>query len=65
MACECYLTSVDTEKAHQTLMVEDRRNVVEPLEAMEDITLVTGDDKKTTKIGTTLSKETRGELINF
>ena len=46
-------------------MVEDRRNVVEPLEAMEDITLVTGDNKKTTKIGTTLSKEIRGELIEF
>ena len=65
MARECYLTSVDTEKAHQTLMVEGRRNIVEPLEVMGDIALVTGDDKKTTMIGTTLSKEIRAELINF
>uniref|UniRef100_A0A2N9J3T5 Uncharacterized protein n=1 Tax=Fagus sylvatica TaxID=28930 RepID=A0A2N9J3T5_FAGSY len=65
MARECYLTSVDTEKAHQTLMVEGRRNIVEPLEVMGDIALVTGDDKKTTMIRTTLSKEIRAELINF
>uniref|UniRef100_A0A2N9HFN3 RNase H type-1 domain-containing protein n=1 Tax=Fagus sylvatica TaxID=28930 RepID=A0A2N9HFN3_FAGSY len=65
MARECYLTSIDTEKAHQTLMVEGRRNILEPLEVMGDIALVTGDDKKTTMIRTTLSKEIRAELINF
>jgi hypothetical protein len=65
MARECYLTSVDTKKVHQTLLVEDRKNVVEPLEAMEDITLIAGDDKKTMKIETTLPKEIRDELIEL
>lgn len=65
MAHKCYLTSVDIEKVHQTLMVEDRRNIAEPQEEMEDIALVTRDEKKIAKVGMTLLKEIKDGLIIF
>ncbi len=65
MARKCYLTSVDIEKVHQTLMVEDRRNIAEPQEEMEDIALVTRDEKKIAKVGMTLLKEIKDGLIIF
>ena len=56
MARECYLTSVSTEQAHQTLIMEERRNIAKPTEELEEAALIEGDEKKTTRIGTFMTK---------
>ena len=48
MARECYLTSTSTEPVHQTLIVEERQNIAEPTEELEEIVLIEGHEKKTT-----------------
>uniref|UniRef100_A0A2N9FLD8 Uncharacterized protein n=1 Tax=Fagus sylvatica TaxID=28930 RepID=A0A2N9FLD8_FAGSY len=42
MARECYLTSTSTEPVHQALIVEERQNIAEPTEELEEIILVEG-----------------------
>ena len=65
MVRECYLTSVSTDQVHQTLIVEKRRNFVEPTEKLEEITLIEGNEKKRTTIGTTMLEEVRGSIVQF
>ena len=47
----------ETEKTHQTLIVEERKNFAEPMEELEEVTLIEGDEKKMTKIGTAMPKK--------
>uniref|UniRef100_A0A2N9IZI8 Uncharacterized protein n=1 Tax=Fagus sylvatica TaxID=28930 RepID=A0A2N9IZI8_FAGSY len=67
MARECYLTSTSTEPVHQALIVEERQNIAEPTEALEEITLVEGlpNEKKTTRIGTSIKGEVRDSIVRF
>jgi ribonuclease HI len=65
MPRECYLTSVSTEQAHQTLIVEERRNIAEPTEELEEVALIEGDEKKTTRIGTSMPKGIRDSIVQF
>ena len=57
MVRECYLTSISTEQTHQTLIMEEQRNYAEPTEELEEVRLIEGDEKKITKIGTTMLKK--------
>ena len=63
MARECYLTSISTEQVHQTLIVEERQNIAEPIEELEEIVLIEGNEKKTTRIGTSMTKEIRDSIV--
>ena len=65
MARECYLTSVSTEQVYQTLIVEERQNIAEPTEELEEVVLIEGDEKKTTRIGTSMTKEIRDSIVRF
>uniref|UniRef100_A0A2N9F1B6 Uncharacterized protein n=1 Tax=Fagus sylvatica TaxID=28930 RepID=A0A2N9F1B6_FAGSY len=65
IARECYLTSVSTDQVHQTLIVEERRNFAEPTEKLEEITLTEGNEKRKTRIGTTMPAEIRGSIVQF
>jgi BarA-like signal transduction histidine kinase len=67
MARECYLTTVSTEQVHQTLIVEERQNTAEPTEELEEIVLIEGNKKKkkTTRIGTSMTKEIRDLIVSF
>lgn len=65
MEREFYLTSVNTEKTHQTLIVEERRNFAEPMEELEEVTLIEGDEKKMTKIGTAMPKKVWDFIVEF
>ena len=65
MARECYLTSVSVEQTHQTLIVEERRNFAEPMEELEKVTLIEGNEKKITKIGTAISEKIRDSIVEF
>jgi hypothetical protein len=67
MARECYLTSTSTESVHQALIVEERQNIAEPTEELEEIILVEGlhNEKKTTRIGTSIKGEVRDSIVRF
>uniref|UniRef100_A0A2N9EPX2 Uncharacterized protein n=1 Tax=Fagus sylvatica TaxID=28930 RepID=A0A2N9EPX2_FAGSY len=65
MARECYLTSVSTNQVHQTLIVEERRNFAEPTEKLEEIALIEDDEKKMTRIGTTMPEKIRGSIVQI
>uniref|UniRef100_A0A2N9GJ57 RNA-directed DNA polymerase n=1 Tax=Fagus sylvatica TaxID=28930 RepID=A0A2N9GJ57_FAGSY len=65
MARECYLTTVNAEQVHQTLIMEERKNIAEPTEELEEIVLIEGDEKKTTRIGTSMAKEIRASVVSF
>ena len=45
--------------------MEERQNIAEPTEELEDIVLMEGDEKKTTRIGTSMVKEIRASVIGF
>ena len=63
MVRECYLTSVSTEQTHQTLIVEERRNFAKPTEELEEVAVIEGDEKKTTRIGTTMLERIRNAIL--
>jgi hypothetical protein len=65
MAMECYLTFVSTEQAHQSLIVKERRNITEPTEKLEEVALIEGNEKKTTRIGTSMTKGIRDSIVQF
>uniref|UniRef100_A0A2N9H5N8 Uncharacterized protein n=1 Tax=Fagus sylvatica TaxID=28930 RepID=A0A2N9H5N8_FAGSY len=65
MAKECYLTTVNAERVHQMLIVEERQNIAEPTEELEEIVLIEGDEKKITRIGTSMAKEIRASVVSF
>jgi hypothetical protein len=65
MARECYLTTVNAEQVHQTLIVEEQQNIAEPTEELEEIVLIEGDEKKTTRIETSMAKEIRASVVSF
>ena len=43
----------------QTMSIEERRVVVEPIEVLEDISLEEGNLEKFTKIGTSMDEKTK------
>ena len=57
MARECYFTTVNAKQVHQTLIVEERQNIAKPTEELEEIVLIEDNEKKTTRIGTSMTKE--------
>uniref|UniRef100_A0A2N9GXC3 RNase H type-1 domain-containing protein n=1 Tax=Fagus sylvatica TaxID=28930 RepID=A0A2N9GXC3_FAGSY len=67
MARECYLTSTSTEPPHQALIVEERQNIAEPTEELEEIVLVEGlpNEKRTTRIGTSMTEGVRDSIVRF
>ncbi len=65
MARERYLTSVSTEQTHQTLIVEERRNLAEPIEELEEVIPIEGNKKKITKIGTAMPKKVQHSIVEF
>jgi hypothetical protein len=65
MARGRYLTSVSTEQTHQTLIVEEWRNLAKPIEELEEVILIEGDEKKITKIGTAMPKKIRDSIVEF
>jgi hypothetical protein len=47
------------------LIVEERRNFAEPTEKLKEITLTEGNEKRKTRIGTTMLAEIRGSIVQF
>ena len=49
----------------QTMSIEERRVIAEPTEVLEDIPLEEGNLEKFTRIGTSMKKKTKQDLIQF
>ncbi len=47
------------------MIVEEWRNFAEPTEELEEVTLIEGDEKKLTKIGTAMPKKVRDSIVEF
>ena len=54
-----------TDEQAQTMNIEDRRVVAEPIETLEDIFLDEDDPGKSTKIGADLEGKIKKDLIYF
>ena len=49
----------------QTMTIEERRIVVEPTEVLEDVSLDENNPKKLTRIGASMEKKTKQDLVQF
>ena len=64
-ARECYLAMMALDEQVQTLSIEERRVVAEPIEVLEDVLLQEDDPEKFTRIGTCIKEKAREDLIQF
>ena len=49
----------------QTMNIEERKAATEPIKVLEDIPLDKGNPKKFTRIGTSMEKKTKQDLVQF
>ena len=64
-ARECYFTMMDLDEQVQMISVEEIRFVAEPTEVLEDVPLEEGNPEKFTRIGTSMEKKTKQDLVQF
>ena len=62
---ECYLAMLAIDEHMQTMSIEERKVVAEPIEALEDIPLEEGNLEKFTKIRTSMEEKTKQDLVQF
>ena len=60
---ECYLAMMALNEQVQMMSIEERRFVAEPIEVLEDISLEEGNPEKFTRIGTSMKKKTKQDLV--
>ena len=56
---ECYLAMLAMDEHVQTMSIEERRVVSEPIEVLEDIPLEEDNPEKFTRIGTSMEEKTK------
>ena len=64
-ANECYLAMLAMDEHIQTMSIDERRITTEPTEALEDIPLDKSNPKKFTRIGASMEKKMKQDLIQF
>ena len=62
-ARECYLAMLATDEQNQTMNIEERRVVAEPIEVLENILLQENDPKKFIIIGTSMKEKVKKDLV--
>jgi len=62
---ECYLAMFAMEKQVQTMNIEERKVVVEPIEAIENIFLEENNPERCTRVGVDLEEKTKQDPIRF
>ena len=65
VARECYLAMLAMDEHVQTMNIDERRITVEPTEVLEDIPLDESNLEKFTRIGTSMEKKTKQDLVQF
>ena len=56
---ECYIAMLEMENHQQTMCIEERQTMVEPVEELEVVTLDESRPERTTRIGTLASQPIR------
>ena len=64
-ARECYIAMLEMENCQQTMCIEERRTMAEPVEELEVVTLDESRPKRTTRMGTLASQPIRQALVSF
>ena len=64
-AQECYIAMLEMDDQQQTMCIERRRTIVEPVEELEEIILDNSRLEWTTRVGTLASWPMRQELMAF
>ena len=64
-AKECYLAMLAMDDQVQTMNIEERRVIVEPTEALENISLDKNNLKMCTRVGADLEEKTKQDLVPF
>ena len=64
-ARECSLAMLPTDEQVQTMNIEEKRVVVEPIEVLEDISLDENNPERCTRVGADLEGRVKGDLIQF
>ena len=64
-ARECYLAMLAMDEQAQMMNIEERRVVMEPIEALENISLDEENPEKSTRIGADLEEKIKKDLIRF
>ena len=62
-ARERYLATMALDEQVQTMSIEERRFVAEPIEVLEDIPLEEGNPEKFTRIGTSMKEKMKRDLV--
>ena len=62
---ECYLAMLAIDEHMQTMSIEERRVTAEPTEVLEDVPLDENNPEKFTRIGTSMEKKTKQDLVQF
>ena len=64
-ARECYLAMMALDEQVQTMSIKERRFVTKPTEVLEDIPLKEGNPEKFIRIGTSMKKKIKQDLVQF
>ena len=64
-AQECYIAMLEMDDQQQTMCIEGRRTIVEPVEELEEIILDDSRPEQTTRVGTLASWPVRQKLTTF
>ena len=56
---ECYLAVLVVNEQMQTMNIEERRTLAEPIEVLEDVPLDNSNPEKFTRIGTSIGEKTK------
>jgi len=64
-AKECYLAMLAMDEHVQMMNIEEKRVTAEPMEVLEDIPLDKNNPEKFTRIGASMEKKTKQDLVQF
>ena len=64
-ARECYLAMLATDEQVQTMTIEEKRVVVEPIEVLEDVPLDERNPERCTRVGADLERGVKENLVKF
>ena len=62
-ARECYLAMLAMDEHVQTMSIEERRLVTEPTKVLEDIPLDESNLEKYTRVGASMERKTKQDLV--
>ena len=62
---ECYLAMLAMDEHVQTMNIKERKVAAEPTEVLEDIPLDESNPNKFARIGTSMEKKTKQDLVQF